>query len=201
MISGVSGFSVFAIKHIRKDGNHGKFSEAQFSRYWIYLSDFEHVPKHFVRSRQNSQGVAQSCQEAPTIEAWNWVFLLLKPKWYVDNELIAFEQFCCNGKAFTLGAFWFRKVCVDLRHFRVFAFCHRAYSKTRKPREIFRSSVFEVSSLIICFEHFAKYFVCSRQNSQGVTQSYQGALTIEAWNWLFLLLRPKWYVDNKLIAF
>ena len=51
------------------------------------------------------------------------------------------------------------------------------------------------------FEHFAKHFACSRQNSQGDAQSYQGALTIEAWNWLFLLLMPKWYVDNKLIAF
>ena len=103
--------------------------------------------------------------------------------------MIAFEQFCSNRKAFTLGAFWFRKLCVGFRHFRVFAFCHRAYSKTRKPRKIFSSSVFEVLSLIICFEHFAKHFACSRQNSQGVTQSYQGALTIEAWNWLFLLLK------------
>ena len=41
----------------------------------------------------------------------------------------------------------------------------------------------------------------SRQNSQGVGQSYQGALTIEAWNWIFLLLKSKLYVDNKLIAF
>ena len=50
------------------------------------------------------------------------------------------------------------------------------------------------------FENFAKHFVCLRQNSQGVAQSYQGALTTEGWNWLFLLLTPKWYVDNKLIA-
>ena len=43
--------------------------------------------------------------------------------------------------------------------------------------------------------------MCSRQKSQGVAQSYQGAYAIEAWNWLSLILRPKWYVDNKLIAF
>ena len=115
--------------------------------------------------------------------------------------MIAFKQFYSNSKAFTLGAFWFTKLCVDFRHFQVFIFCHTAYSKTQKPWKIFRSSVLEVLSLIICFEHFAKHFVCSRQNSQGVAQSYQGALTIEAWNWLFLLLRSKWYVDNKLIAF
>ena len=54
-------------------------------------------------SWQNSQGIAQSYQEAPTIEAWNWLFLLVKPKWYVDNKLIAFQQFSSDIKAFTLG--------------------------------------------------------------------------------------------------
>ena len=43
--------------------------------------------------------------------------------------------------------------------------------------------------------------MCSRQNSQGVAQRYQGARKIEAWNLLFLLLKPKWYVHNKLIDF
>ena len=65
------GFRFFAIEHIRKPGNHGKFSEAHFSRYWVYLYDFEHFPKHFVCSRQNSQGVAQSHQGALTCETWN----------------------------------------------------------------------------------------------------------------------------------
>ena len=43
--------------------------------------------------------------------------------------------------------------------------------------------------------------MCSWQNSQGVAESYQEALTTEAWNWLFLLLKPKWYVENELTAF
>ena len=43
--------------------------------------------------------------------------------------------------------------------------------------------------------------MCSRQNSPGVAQRYQGALTIEAWNWLLLLLKPKWYVDKEMIDF
>ena len=30
LISGISGFSFFVIEHIRKPGNHGKFSEAHF---------------------------------------------------------------------------------------------------------------------------------------------------------------------------
>ena len=33
LISDISGFSFFAIEHIRKPGNHRKFSEAHFSRY------------------------------------------------------------------------------------------------------------------------------------------------------------------------
>ena len=71
LISGISGFSFFAIEHIRKPGNHGKFSEAHFLRYYGYLSDFEHFSRHFVFSRQNSEGVAQSYQGALTIKAWN----------------------------------------------------------------------------------------------------------------------------------
>ena len=90
LICGFSRFSFFATEHIWKSGNHGKFSEAHISRYYGYLFDFEHFPKHYVCSRQNSQGVAQSYQGALTIEAWNWLFLLLKPKWYVDNTLIDF---------------------------------------------------------------------------------------------------------------
>ena len=43
-----------------------------------------------MRSRQISQGVAQSCQGAFTIEALNQLFLLLQPKWYIDNKSIAF---------------------------------------------------------------------------------------------------------------
>ena len=32
LISGISGFSFFAIEYIRKHGNHGKFSQAHFSK-------------------------------------------------------------------------------------------------------------------------------------------------------------------------
>ena len=46
--------------------------------------------------------------------------------------------------------------------------------------------------------------MCSRQKAQGVTQNYQEALTTEAyWNLLltFPVIKAKWYVDNKSIAF
>ena len=80
LISDISWFLLFAIEHIQKPGNHGKFSE----------TDLEHFPRNFVCSRQNPQGAAQSYQGALTIEAWNWLFLLLRPKCYVDNKLIDF---------------------------------------------------------------------------------------------------------------
>ena len=68
----------------------GNFQKLIFRGIKSNNNDLEHIPKHFVCSWQNSQGVAQSYQEALTIEAWNWLFLLLKQKWYVDYELIAF---------------------------------------------------------------------------------------------------------------
>ena len=37
--------------------------------------------------------------------------------------------------------FWFRKLSDDFRHFWVFVFCHRAYSKTQKP-ETFKNTFF-----------------------------------------------------------
>ena len=36
-----------------------------------------------------------------------------------------------------MSDFWFRKLCVDFQRFRVFVFCHRAYSKTQNPRKKF----------------------------------------------------------------
>ena len=70
LVYGISEFSFFAIEHIRKPGNRGKFSKAHFLRYYVYLSDFEHFSKHFVCSRQNSRGIAQIYQGALTIEAY-----------------------------------------------------------------------------------------------------------------------------------
>ena len=64
------------------------------------------------------------------------LFLLLRPKWYVDNKLIDFQQLCSNGKALTVGTFSFRKLSVDFRRFRVFVFYHRARSKTWNLRKI-----------------------------------------------------------------
>ena len=100
-------------------------------------------------SRHNSQIDAQSCQWASTIIAWKRLFWLLKLRSYLDNKLIAFQQFFSNGKPLKLRLYWLRKLSVDFRHFRVFIFYHRAYSKTRKPQKISISSSFEVLRLFI----------------------------------------------------
>ena len=47
--------------------------------------------------RRNYQSVAQDHQRELTIEACKWLFLLLKPKWYLDIKLEAFYQFSSNG--------------------------------------------------------------------------------------------------------
>ena len=62
LISGISGFSFFAIEHIRKLGDHGNVSEVHFLKYYVYLSALEHFLKNFVCSRQNSHDAAQSYQ-------------------------------------------------------------------------------------------------------------------------------------------
>ena len=93
----MSGFSFLPIEHFGNPGNYGKFSEAHFSRCSDYLSHFKHFPRHFVCSRQNSQSFAQDHQKELTIEAWEWLFLILKPKWYLDIKLEAFYQFSSNG--------------------------------------------------------------------------------------------------------
>ena len=40
-----------------------------------------------------------------------------------------------------------------------------------------------------------------RRNYQSVAQDHQRELTIEAGKWFFLLLKPKWYLNLKLVAF
>ena len=69
---------------------------------------------------------------------------IFKPKWHVDNKFIAFQKFSSSGEAFTMGAFWFRKLSADFLGFRVFCFYHRARSKTRNLRKILFLVFFEV---------------------------------------------------------
>ena len=48
-------------------------------------------------SGENYQSIAQDHPRELTIEALKWLFLLLKPKWYLNIKLEAFYQFSSNG--------------------------------------------------------------------------------------------------------
>ena len=128
--------------------------------------------------RSNYQSVAQDHQRELTMEAWKWLFLLLKPKQYLNIKLEGFYQFSSNSHCKQWVLFYLESFLL-ISGFSGFSFfCHGAYLKTRKPRKIFRSSFLEVLRLVISFEHFTRHFVRSRCNSQSVAQSYQLAFTI-----------------------
>ena len=122
--------------------------------------------------RRNYQSVAQDHQRELTIEAWKWLFLLLKPKWYLNIKLEAFYQFSSNGnyKQWVLLYLESFLLISGISRFPFFVMEHKT--------KIFRSSFLEVLRLVICFEHFTRHFVRSRCNSQSVAQSYQLAFTI-----------------------
>ena len=90
--------------------------------------------------------------------------------------------------------FLFRKLYVDFRHFRVFIFCHRAHSKTRKPRKIFYMLIFRGIKTI--------YLIWSTLKDTTLQVLLKVIkenlrLNLEA---AFLLLKPKLFLDNKVIA-
>ena len=64
LISGISGFSFFAIENIQNLETTKNFQKLIFRGIKSIYLIFEYFPKHFVCSRQNSQGVAQSYQRA-----------------------------------------------------------------------------------------------------------------------------------------
>ena len=112
-----------------------------------------------------------------TIEAWKWLLLLLKPKWYLDIKLVAFQQFSSNGN----HSQW---VLFDLESFLLISgiseFSFFAIEHIRKPRNHGKFLWAHFSWYLFDLEYFSKYFVWSEVNSQRVAQSYQGELTIEA---------------------
>ena len=58
-----------------------------------------------------------------------------------------------------------------------------------------------IKTIYLISSIFFKHFVCWGRNSHSVAQIHQSELNIEAWKWLFLLLKPKWNLENKLVAF
>ena len=100
-----------------------------------------------------------------------------------------------------MGAFLFRKLSVDFRHFRVFVFCHRAHSKARKPRENFYTLIFQgIKTIYLIWSTFLS-ILCDQDTTLKVLLKVikeNLRLKLEV---AFLLLRPKLYLDNKMIAF
>ena len=70
LISGISGFSFFAIDIFENPETTENFCKLIFRVMKTIYYDLEHFSKHFVWSGLNFQSVAQSYQGELTIEAW-----------------------------------------------------------------------------------------------------------------------------------
>ena len=88
LISGVSGFSFFAIEHIRKPGNHGKFSEAHFSRYEDYL-----ISRGFLTILCVQEKLSKCCSRSSK-RTYHWglkvAFLVIKTKMVLNYKIRSF---------------------------------------------------------------------------------------------------------------
>ena len=85
------------IEHVQKPGIHRKISISSFFKV-LWLSDLKSFSKDFVCSGETIS-VAPDHQRELTIEAWKWLFLLLKngKKWYLDTKSEVCYQFSSNG--------------------------------------------------------------------------------------------------------
>ena len=109
--------------------------------YWVY-SKTRNPWKIFISS------FSEAFRLFIWFRAFLWAFYVIrKSKWYLDNKLIALQQFSSDGKPLTLGVFWFRKISDDFWRFRDFVFYRIAYSKTRNPWKILFLLFFDVRFL------------------------------------------------------
>ena len=69
------------------------------------------------------------------------------------------------------GCFLIQKFFWRFRSFRVFTFCHRAYSKTRKPRTNLLSSFLKIFLYLKTIYLISRNFVSSVNISQSIAQS------------------------------
>ena len=90
-------------------------------------------------------------------------FLLLKPKLYFDNKVIALYQFSSNGNRLTLGAFLIQKAFCSFPAFPGFHLFVCTYLKRRNLQKMLFLLIFEMRfSPIIIFNvslNLAKYLV------------------------------------------
>ena len=95
--------------------------------------------------------------------------------------------------------FWFRKLSVDFWRFRVFVFCHRAHSETRKLRKNFYKFIFRGIKTIYLIWYTFVSILCAQETTLKICSNLSRRtyhLNLEV---AFLLLKPKLYLDNKVI--
>ena len=123
-----------------------------YKRYKNYLSYLEYFSKHFLCSDHNSHKV-----------------LLV-----VINVNLPLKLFCSSFLVVVTinnGCFLIQKFFWRFRSFRVFTFCHRAYSKTRKPRTNLLSSFLKIFLYLKTIYLISRNFVSSVNISQSIAQS------------------------------
>ena len=134
------------------------------------------------------------------------LFLLLKPKQYVDNKQIAFQQFSNNGKAFTLGAF-------DLESFLLisgisgFSFQSQSIFENPETTENFQKLIFSgIKASYLILSTFLGILCVQDTTLKVLLKVINEHLLLFTIIYIILkvafwLIKPKWYLDNKLTAF
>ena len=108
--------------------------------------------------RRNSQSVAQDHQRELTIEAWKWLLLLLKPKWYLDIKLEVFYQFFSNGSHKQWVLFCLESFLL-ISGISLFLFLPYSIFKKLETTENFQMLIFWgiKPTYLSNFEHFSKH--------------------------------------------
>ena len=84
----------------------------------------------------------------PSIEARKQLFLLLKPKQYLDNKLVALQQFSSNDNHYHWS-------------FPGFRFYPQSIFENPESTENFNKFIFQGYDYLSGFKNFSKHFVCS----------------------------------------
>ena len=129
------------------------------------------------------------------------IFLVFKPRWYLDNKLITFQQFFNNGKRLILGVFLIQKAFCGFPAFPGFHFLPQSILENPETTENFHKLIFQgiktiylilSTALGILFDQDTTLKVLLKVTKENLRLKLEVA---------FLLLKPKLYLDNKVIAF
>ena len=114
----------------------------------------EHFFKSSVSLGHVSQNFTQNYERRSKLST-HWrskvVLLVFETKMVLKYKIGGFLAVVYQFQISATGNLCFTKLSVDFLPFQVFGFYHRAYSKTRKPREIMISWFFELLRLFMLF--------------------------------------------------